>query len=654
MAHPPAPRPSTPSHLRATAAASLGAMFAAAGLAAPPRVEYLVDLTQTHTQTVGVTLVLREVEAEEVRLELPVWRPGRYVVLDPAGTIRTVHAADGAGNPLDIEKVRKSSWIVRTGGASEVRVTYDLYANSLNDRTRHADDTHAFLSGSSVLMFWPDRRDEPCEVTLTMPEHWRIASGMPAAPGRPGTLLAPNYDVLVDSPIEAGVHERIDFDVDGMPFEIIIWGHDTFDRERLARDFRALCSAQIELFGSIPCDRYVFLIHIAPGAGGGTEHLNSTIMQTRPGFMSSKDRYLGFLGLTSHEFFHTWNVKSFRPAGIHPYDYTQENYTDLLWLVEGSTSYYDDLLLVRAKLMDEKDYFKRLESAINDDLARPGRAVQSLADSSFDAWIKFNRSHADTNNSTVNFYSRGALVSAMLDLEIRRQSENRHSFDDVMRALYKRFPLDGPGFSEADVISICSQYAGTPDVIEDFFDRFVRGTGDLPIGDYLILAGLELHDPNARTEASAERREGEPRDEKHATADPWERSGPRAWLGAALTDAGGLARVTRVDAGGPAHAAGLIENDEIVAMGSDRLRAGDLNTLLDRHEPGDRVTITYLRRDQLRTLELTLAARAREGLKIRRVKEPTDLQKAVFESWLGVTWEGGPSEPDRAVNKAKP
>ncbi|MDX9912339.1 MAG: PDZ domain-containing protein [Phycisphaerales bacterium] len=621
------PTPIHPSRAaRALPAGVVASLLTAPAFSAPPRVEYLVDLTNARTQSVGVTLVLRDVEADEVRLELPVWRPGRYVVLDPVGTLRTVHATNAQGEPLDIEKVRKSSWVVRTGGAREVRVTYDLYANSLADRTRHADDTHAFLSGSSVFMFWPERRGEPCEVTLDMPEGWRIACGLDAAPGRPDTLRARNYDVLVDSPIEAGLHDRIDFDVDGMPFEIAIWGRDDYDRERLARDFQTLCREQIEFFGAIPCDRYVFLVHAAPGAGGGTEHLNSTILQTRPGFMSSKDRYQGFLTLASHEFFHTWNVKSFRPAGIHPYDYTQENYTDLLWVAEGSTSYYEDVLLARADLIDDKEFLKRLESGINGDLARPGRFVQSLADSSFDAWTKFNKSHADTNNTTVNFYSRGSLVGTMLDLEIRRQSENEHSYDDVVRALYQRFPLDGPGYTTDDLIALCKEFSGAPGVIDDFFARFVRGTGDLPIGDYLSVAGLELHDPNA--------------DEPKANAEPWDHAGPRAWLGASLADAGGLSRVTRVDADGPAYAAGLIENDEIVAINSDRLHASDVNSLLDRYAPGDTIAITYLRRDELRTIELTLAARPREGLKIRRVKEPSELQKAVYESWLGVAWLG--------------
>jgi predicted metalloprotease with PDZ domain len=578
--------------------------------------EYVIGLYEPQTQYAHMQATFRETPGdpwgEILEVHLPTWRPGKYEILDMAGTMRDFTATSGTGRPLRIQKTAKSTWSVGLAGAKEVTIGYKMYANSLGDRTRHIDDSHAFLSGSSVFLFTVGTRDKPCLIHVEAPERWRTATGLEPADGVEGAFVAPNYDILVDSPFEIGEHDLIEFDIDGKAHEIVIWGNADYDEEELKEDFTKIVREQASIFGEMPYDRYVFLVHVAPGIGGGTEHYNSTIMQTRPSSFESERSYRGFLGLVSHEMFHTWNVKRLRPAGIQPYDYLRENYTKLLWVAEGTTSYYDDLTLARTGQMKTSDYLNRLASSIDSIAKSPGAKVQSLEESSFDAWVKFNKSTPDSPNTTVNFYSKGALVSLLLDLRLRKLTENRVSLDDVMRELYESYPLGGPGFTPEDLQSILERRTGTS--FEDFFARYVRGTDELPMAEAFVAAGLEL------------------KPDEDAEVEPYVGFSVRG---------GDVATVSRVSADGPAYAAGLNVGDEIVAFNGKRLRGGDLNERLEDVEPGDSVALLLFRRDKLREISFEAGGRSEGRLELSRVDEPTDLQKAVYESWLKQEWPSG-------------
>src|ERR1041385_2667007 len=410
-------------------------------------IEYTVSLNAPQTQMVDVRMVIRKLTGRTLDVAMPVWRPGRYEVFNPAGGVRDVRAETVVGGPLPIGKTDKTTWHITTGGAEEVTVTYRVYANSLGDRMRHVDDTHAFLSGAAVFFHVPDRLKDAVVVNIEAPSSWKIATGLECVPGNPRKLVAPNYDVLVDSPLETGLHDLLEFEVNGKPHQIAIWGGARYDPVRLKDDFAKIIKSQASLFGDMPYRRYVFLIHVGPDASGGTEHLNSTIIQRPRASLEDPEAYKTFLGTVSHEFFHTWNVKQFRPAGMHPYDYMRENYTDLLWVAEGTTSYYADLTNARVGLKEPNEYLGNLSDAIHAMRNRPGTRVQSLAESSFDAWIKFSRSMPDDANFTVSFYDLGALASLHMDMELRRRTRNRVSLDDLMREMYRRFPLSGNGYT---------------------------------------------------------------------------------------------------------------------------------------------------------------------------------------------------------------
>lgn len=618
---------------------AIGAVAHIAALHAQPQwhpIEYTIRLEAPQTQQVDIDVAVWQVTGETLDLALPVWRPGKYLVLDPAGTVEEVRAVNAADEPLPIAKLDKSAWRVQTLGAGAVRVSYRVYCNSLNDRTRHVDATHAFLSPSAVLMYLPARRQAPVVVRIEAPEHWRVACGLEAAPEAPRVLRAPNYDALVDSPLEIGEHDLIEFTAAGKPHAIAVWGAAAYDAAQLKADFAKIIEEQAAIFGTTPYQRYLFIAHIGAGSSGGTEHRNSTVIQASTAALEEPAAYRKFLGLVSHEMFHTWNIKQFRPADFERYDYQRENYSKLLWVVEGTTSYYDDLVLVRAGLIKAGDYLKLLGEAIDAMRRRPGELRQSLEESSFDAWIKFNKPTPDSVNSTVSFYAKGAMVSLALDLEIRARTQNRRSLDDVMRLLYERFPASGPGYTRDDLIKLVEEVAGSP--FRPFFADYVVAAEPLPLEKMLSAVGLELYLKPMKRDRIGEplaldSEDGSENQESDTAELPM-----IAYLGLNLRDDDGRATVSSVLADGPAYVAGVIPGDEVIALDGRKLSASDLDGRLSKLKPGDEISLAIFRRDRLRELRIMLAGRPDAKWALRRVEEPTESQRSTYESWLGQPW----------------
>ncbi|MBL8756911.1 MAG: M61 family metallopeptidase [Phycisphaerae bacterium] len=593
-------------------------------------VRYALDLTHAPQQTIAVAIDLAGVAAEHVDLHLPVWRPGLYAILDQAGTVRDVTARAPDGRTLPVSKTDKATWRITAQGAASLRIDYTLWAGSLENRTRHADDTHAFISPSAVCMYSPAWRALPAEVSIIAPLDWAVATGLPADPTNPRRLLAADYDTLVDSPIEVGLHHRATFLAQNIPHEVITWTgepaalRDTpasiYASPRFAKfpaDLARIADVQVAIFGSVPYDRYVFLLHCYPGGRGGTEHLNSTIIQCAPAAFFDDDAYARLLQLSAHELFHTWNVKRFRPSGLVPYDYQRENYTDALWLAEGTTSYYEDITLLRAGLMKPADFLKALGKSIHDHRQRPGRHAQSLAESSFDAWIKHNRKTPDAPNSTISFYDEGALASLALDLEIRRRTGGARSLDHALRLLFQRFPSPALGYTTADIISALSDAAGSD--LADFHARHIQGRQSPDFESLLTTVGLRLGPASPKPPAPG------------LPAPP-----PlRARAGLVLKDQSGLAHVETVLADGPAVAAGIIPGDILLALDGRRVRADAWDKLLDRVPPESAVALTLFRHDALREVRLTLAPEPRTPLDVTPDPEATPDARAAFRAWTG-------------------
>ena len=575
--------------------------------------QYHVDLSERDMQQVNIEVRFRDVIGEAFDFHLPAWRSGQYLVIDPVGTMSGIEVIDGNGTALDFRQTAKSSWRVDrlTGVADDVVVRYRIYADSLNDRTRHVDSEHAFLNPAAVFIYSDGYRGEPIEVDIELPEGWQAASGM-EQPDR-GFFVAPHYDRLVDSPIEAGTFDMITFESAGMTIDYLIEGTWDGNEERLVQDIGALVEATAKVFETarrgLPTDRYLFLLNSRSGLGGGTEYYNSTVVHTDPRAFWDEERWKRFLGLMAHEFFHTWNVKRFRPAAIDTYDYLDINYTEMLWVAEGLTSYYDELLPVRAGLVSVADYREQLANTIDSVLDNPGYRHDTLARASFEAWTKgYHRGpdrSADKPNRTVSFYSQGGLLGLVLDLEIRRVSDGERSLDSVMSALYDDFPLGGGGYTYDDFRDRLVSVGG--ENLAERLDGWVYDISPLPVSEALGSVGWLLN-------------------REDNSDDPVKVS-----LGLALRGNPPIVGNARLDGAG--WNAGVNAGDELLALDGHRIGSA-LTSLLRRYAPGDEVELTVFRDGKLKTLNLKLdPVLAAHQISVDQFADERALE--LREAWLG-------------------
>ncbi|MEC9319815.1 MAG: M61 family peptidase, partial [Pseudomonadota bacterium] len=354
-------------------------------------------------------------------------------------------------------------------------------------RSRHIDDSHAYLDASAVFMYADAYRAEPVTVSLDVKDDWRSVSGMESEGAH--TFVADNWDILVDSPIETGINELYKFTVDDRHYEVVFWGEGNYDAEQTVEDLEKLVQQSQNIWQGHPYERYVFMIHATSGAGGATEHRNSTIIQRPRYSYASRDDYLSFLSTASHELIHTWNVKAYRPEALVPYDYQKENYTDLFWLAEGSTSYFQNHLLMQADIMTTDEYFERVASGIERYYGKPGREIMSVAEASFEAWSDQYGDRA--HNFSVNIYSEGAMVSWLLDLALIERTDGEVTYRDVHNALYQRFDADEEGFNSADVVAILDELTGQS--WQQWWDEHVNSpVANIQFDELLNTVGMEL------------------------------------------------------------------------------------------------------------------------------------------------------------------
>jgi predicted metalloprotease with PDZ domain len=563
----------------------------------------------THLLEVEVTFSGLPQKTSSLNLLMPVWRTGRYVVFDFAGGVQEFSAVDGNGRTLAWSKADKSTWRIEKQQSTAVTARYKVYANEFGMRTRGLNDQHAFVDGCAVFMYIEQYRHLPLTLTVVPFRNWHVTTGLDAMPGERFKFSAPDFDHLLDCPLEIGNQKDFEFEVEGKKHVLTIAGEGNYDADTLVNDIATIVKANKEFWGDLPYERYVFMLHLSAD-GGGTEHINSTIMQTRPFVFKNRGSYRGFLGLVSHEYFHTWNVKQLRPAGISPYDYMKENYVKELWLAEGTTSYYGGLLLVRTGFIPDSLYLDGIAASVQGDRQRPGNRIQSPSESGFDAWIKLWKGNQQAYNSESDYYDRGSDVSFILDLEIRQRSGNRHSLDDVMRTLYKRFPMSSKGYTNDDVQKTAEEFAGRS--LKKLFDEHVDGTTPIDWERYLGYAGLVLQAKDSER---------------------------KPWLGILTSDQAGTARISRIIAGSPAYDAGLNYGDEVAALNGYRVRSAELQERIAEFKGGEKVRLTIFRNDKLREFDITLRLQDVPAYKIVKVEKPTKLQKAIFESWLKTTWD---------------
>ncbi|HEU4321734.1 MAG TPA: PDZ domain-containing protein [Roseiflexaceae bacterium] len=577
-----------------------------------PSISYTIAMPRPHSHLFHVSVEVRGVSGA-LDLALPVWTPGSYMVRDYARHVQEFGAADGAGRPLPWRKLDKTSWRVEAGAADTVTVSYKVYAFDLTVRTSHLDGSHGYFNPATLCVYLPGRTAEPLAVRVEPPPGWSVATGLELTEtdGSSWSFVAQDYDELVDSPFECGTHRLLRFEVDGILHEIALWGRGNENEGQIVADTRRIVETARDMFGALPYRRYLFIVHLADGRGGGLEHRNSVSMLVDRWTFQPRTAYERYLGLTAHEFFHVWNVKRIRPAPLGPFDYSRENYTRQLWTIEGVTSYYTELLLRRAGLITPERYLELLAEKILSLQSQPGRLVQSLAQSSFDAWIKLYRPDENSANSAISYYLKGELVALLLDLEIRQRTGGACSLDDVLIHLHEAFPPEGPGFAEEDgFLRAVETITGLPGAFDSFFERSIAGTEELDYAQALGYAGLLL--------------------------DWGYGSGGLAWLGLRTKNDHGRTVVAVSYAGGPAEAAGVYAGDELLALDGHRIDEARLEARLAERSPGDTVTLSLFRRDELHHVPVTLAPAPPNRLAIVPDTEATDEQIGLYVAWLGV------------------
>lgn len=570
-------------------------------------IRYRVSMEQAHAHLFDVEMVIEGWQSDSLWLKLPVWTPGSYLVREYSRHLQDFAVQSAAGASPRWRKTAKQTWQVETAGIASLHITYRVYANELTVRTSHLDTTHAYFNGACLFLYVPGLEALPCEVSVE-PLHpeWRVTTALSAVERQQNTYRATSYDELVDSPFEVGTHRIIPFTVLGRSHTLAVWGKSNLDFNRFLPDLESIIVTEAKLFGELPYDHYVFIVHFADSYGG-LEHRNSTTLLYPRFELQPEEKYFKFLNLVAHEFFHLWNVKRIRPSTLDRFDYGQENYTRALWFMEGATSYYDELIPLRAGLYNRKHYLKLLGGQISRFLATPGRRVQPLAESSFDTWIKLYRPNENSANAQISYYLKGQLVCLLLDLDIRLQTGGERSLDAAMRYLWQHYGREDVSFPEDELEQIIAQAAGYEP--GDFFDRYLRSTAELdfdagfaPYGLKLVAQGLEDAPP---------------------------------CLGLRTQEQNGRTLVQTVEADSPAQKAGLNHGDELVALGGWKVTHATLKDRLAELQPGTAIEVAYFRREELVSSTVWLDAPRPTGYTLSVSNDATNEQRERLTAWLG-------------------
>ncbi len=594
---------------RRLAVAALGVLLghAAPAALAAPTLRYTLAMPAPQTHYFEVEMNLDGFNKAYTDVKMPVWAPGSYLVREFAKNVEGFGATAG-GQTLRTEKIDKNTWRVYHPKAKDFAVRYRVYAYELSVRTSFVDASHGYVNGTSVFMYPADNAQMPSQLEVKPAAGWGQVSTSLKPAGGTYTYRSGSYDELADSPIEIGNQKIYTFTANGTPHTVAMYGDPVVDTDRLTRDMQRVCEEAHKVVDRNPLDRYLFIVHNIDRGTGGLEHLFSTTLSVSRNAYSSEAGWKGFLGLVAHEYFHLWNVKRIRPVALGPFDYDKENYTHMLWVSEGGTEYFSNLIMQRAGFLTPDGYLGDLSNGINRVENTPGNKVQSAAEASFDAWIKQYRPNENSGNTAISYYDKGEVIGAVLDLMIINETKGQKRLDDVMQYLYDQYYKKlGRGFTDEEYQQAVAKVAGRR--FDDFFRRYVYGTETLPYEQALNYAGLKLSiTPTPATEVD---------------------------LGARISAAGGRQTVASVVRDGSAWQGGLNVGDEILSLDGARV-TDDLNKLLTGRAVGSTVKLLVTREGLVREVSFPLLASTASRYRIERQDNPTAEQQTVLAKWLPV------------------
>jgi predicted metalloprotease with PDZ domain len=592
-------------------------------------IRYQITSRNPNSHYFDVSISIDKPDPAGQQLRLPNWIPGSYMIRDFARNLLDLRAYDQAGE-LAIEQIDKSNWCV-AACSGELSVEYKVYAKDLSVRAAHLDHSRGYYNGSSVFVEILGQGDKPCEVLIEKPDaaccvDWKLATSLKRKQAEAygfGLYEAFDYDDLIDHPVEMSAFTRITFQACGVPHDIILTGRFECDQARLAADLKTICEHHIRFFGEpAPMDYYQFQVMVVGEGYGGLEHRASTSLIAsraslpKAGQIGVDDDYRDFLGLCSHEYFHTWNVKRIKPEVYRPYDLQREVYSDLLWAFEGITSYYDDLGLLRSGLIETDSYLELLAQTMTRVQRGLGRCRQSAAESSFNAWTKFYKQDENAANAIVSYYAKGCLIAACIDLKMRELTDGQQSLDDVMRRLWQAYREQGKGVEPDSIQQLVSEITGID--LGSFLDELIYGTSDLPLPELLASVGIEVVQ---RVAKNAQDKGGKDIDGELPGVD----------FGALLKDGEAGLVIQRVAEAGAAQSGGLSAGDQIIALDGLRLNLGQFENKILRANVGDVWQVHAFRRDELYQFDIVLQATVETTF----VLKITDQHQPARKAWLG-------------------
>lgn len=559
-------------------------------------VDYEVNMTKPHTHYFEVSMNITDLKKDYIDIQMPTWAPGSYLIREFSKNVENLKATAG-NNALETKQLNKNTWRIFSNNATNVNVSYLVYAFELSVRTSFIDASHGYFNGTSLFMFVDELKDQSTTLKINPYKDWKkVSTSLKKISQKEFKYEAPNYDVLVDSPVEIGNHETFSFEASGVLHHVAMYGEGNYEVAKLKTDMARVIEATTAVFGENPNKEYTFIIHNLTTGSGGLEHLESTTLQVNRWTYMGED-YKGFLSLVAHEYFHLWNVKRIRPDALGPFDYNNENYTDLLWVMEGFTSYYDELLLYRAGIYTEDEIIRKLSGSINSIENQPGNKVMSAAESSFNAWVKGYRPNENSYNTSISYYTKGAVIANMLDLMIINATKGAQSLDDVMRFLYQEYyKKQNRGFNSKEMQQAIEKISGLD--LTDFFKKYVNGTETFDYKTIFNYAGFD--------------------------AVSYDNSKPS--LGLSLRG-NVIKSITRNSS---AYDGGLSVNDEIIAINGFRFN-GDVSELINNMKINDTITVLVSRDDIIQTISFPLKENKST---IYSISRNSSEQNEVSKKWL--------------------
>jgi len=583
-----------------------------------PSLEYTISMIRanTHYFDVSLRINLASPSAGPIKLMMPTWTPGHYAIEDFPRNVLDIKAqkkSESGWEEATVEKETKNIWKLNWGGKTDtIQAEYSVHAFEYQDTKSYLDTDHAIINGASVFIYPIGMENERIKLKLIPYPGWdKAATGLDEE--AKWEFLASNIDELIDSPVEVGTQEIRSFLVNDVEHQISIYGEGPVDREKYVDDIRRIVENEISIFRQVPYKKYVFIVDFTDEAVGGLEHLNSTVCFVPRLRLLPREEYNLMLGIFSHEFFHTWNVKRLRPKGLGPFNYSSETYTKSLWIAEGITSYYDDYVLRRAGIYTVPEYLSAFAINVNLMSAYPGSRWQSAEESSFDTWIKHRKGDPNAPNVTMSYYTQGAVIGWMLDLQIRKNSRGRATLDNVMARIYEQtYAKDGRPYSDAEFEAIAIEFGGRE--AKEIFDSRVKGREDVDFDRYLRYVGLRL----------------EPKSSEAA----------KGFLGIRLNrnETGKVSVSTRL-AGSPAEKMGLSVNDELIGIDGMRLSLEKASFYIPNRNPGAKVTLAIARNGLLMEVTGELGTKPALERRIIPLSEATDEQRLLFKNWLLEEWK---------------